>query len=236
MFVAPPDLDPAQRDRESSASCGEEICVPLQDRAVETRKAIVWGAAAVFEEVGYGPASLQTVAEKAQVTRGALYFHFKSKELLALAVIDDQHARTQKSAADVVSRDLGPVETICALCSDFATLLQTDPVVRAGIRLTLESSTFGQRIKSPYTDWMQTMEQLTLQGQATGEISSRVDARAFGKYLVASFTGVQMVSNVLTARDDLTERVDELAGFVRLTLSPSAQHGFRTLEELTPLA
>jgi AcrR family transcriptional regulator len=221
---------------ESSGNWGEEICVPLQDRAVETRKAIVRGAAAMFEDVGYGPASLQMVAERAEVTRGALYFHFKTKELLALAVIDDQHARTQRSAADVVSRDLGPVETICGLCSDFASLIQTDPVVRAGIRLTLESSTFGQRIKSPYTDWMQTMEQLTLEGQASGEISTKVDARAFGKYLVASFTGVQMVSNVLTGREDLTDRVEELTGFVRLTLSPSSQHEFLTLDEFTPFA
>jgi AcrR family transcriptional regulator len=190
----------------------------------------------MFEDVGYGPASLQMVAERAEVTRGALYFHFKTKELLALAVIDDQHARTQRSAADVVSRDLGPVETICGLCSDFASLIQTDPVVRAGIRLTLESSTFGQRIKSPYTDWMQTMEQLTLEGQASGEISTKVDARAFGKYLVASFTGVQMVSNVLTGREDLTDRVEELTGFVRLTLSPSSQHEFLTLDEFTPFA
>ncbi|WP_458113403.1 TetR/AcrR family transcriptional regulator [Arthrobacter sp. R1-13] len=209
--------------------------MPLQDRAVETRKAIVRGAAAVFEDVGYGPASLQMVAETAEVTRGALYFHFKSKELLALAVIEDQHARTKESAADVFSRSLGPIETICALCSCFASLLQTDPVVRAGIRLTLESSTFGQRIRSPYTDWMQIMEQLTLEGQASGEISSKVDAGAFGRYLVASFTGVQMVSNVLTAREDLTERVEELAAFVRLTLSPSAQHEFLTLDELRPL-
>jgi hypothetical protein len=108
-------------------------------------------------------------------------------------------------------------------------------VVRAGIRLTLESSTFGQRIRSPYTDWMQIMEQLTLDGQASGEISSKVDAKAFGRYLVASFTGVQMVSNVLTAREDLTERVEELTAFVRLTLSPSGQHGFLTLDQLTPL-
>lgn len=210
--------------------------MPLQDRAVETRKAIVRGAAAVFEDVGYGPASLQMVAETAEVTRGALYFHFKTKELLALAVIEDQHARTKESAADVFSRSLGPIETICALCSCFASLLQNDPVVRAGIRLTLESSTFGQRIRSPYTDWMQTMEQLTLEGQASGVISSKVDAGAFGRYLVASFTGVQMVSNVLTAREDLTERVEELTAFVRLTLSPSAQHGFQTLDELTPHA
>jgi AcrR family transcriptional regulator len=210
--------------------------MPFQERAVETRKAIVQGAAAVFGEVGYGPASLQMVAEKADVTRGALYFHYKSKELLALAVIDDQHARTRKSAADVISRGLGPVDTICSLCSDFALLLRTDPVVQAGIRLTLESSTSGQRIQSPYTDWMQTMERLTLQGQASGEISRRVDARAFGKYLVGSFTGVQLLSNVMTGREDLAERVDELASMIRLTLLPSKQHERMARSELIPRA
>ena len=62
-----------------------------QDRAKATREAIINGAAAVFEEHGYGSASLTQVSEAAGVTKGALYFHFKSKDDLARAVIEEQH-------------------------------------------------------------------------------------------------------------------------------------------------
>lgn len=192
----------------------------LQERAVSTRNSIIEGAAAVFESAGYGPASLQLVAEKAGVTRGSMYFHFKSKELLAHAVIDAQHEITQRSAERIVSAGHGPLETIFLLCADFAELLTSHPVVRAGIRLTLESSAFGHAVQDPYRDWMAVMEQLTARGQVAGEIREDIDPAAFSRFLVGSFTGVQMVSNVMTGRRDLMDRINEMSSLVRLMLMP----------------
>src|SRR5689334_12795925 len=61
-----------------------------QDRAERTRTAILDAAAAVFDERGFSGASLSDILTKAGVTKGALYFHFSSKEELARAVIEEQ--------------------------------------------------------------------------------------------------------------------------------------------------
>jgi AcrR family transcriptional regulator len=151
-----------------------------------------------------------------------MYFHFKSKELLARAVIDAQHEITQKSAERIVSGGHSPLETIILLCTDFAELLSSHPVVRAGIRLTLESSAFGHAVQDPYRDWMTVVEELTVRGQEAGEIRESLDPAAFSRFLVASFTGVQMVSNVMTGRKDLMDRVGEMSSLVRLVLMPEA--------------
>ncbi|MFP3836098.1 TetR family transcriptional regulator, partial [Chryseobacterium sp. SIMBA_028] len=64
----------------------------MQQRAKDTRLAVIEGAANVFADVGYGTASMADITQRAQVTKGALYFHFTSKRELALAVIEEQHA------------------------------------------------------------------------------------------------------------------------------------------------
>lgn len=61
-----------------------------QDRAIRTRQTILDAAAQVFEKQGYQAATITEILKVAGVTKGALYFHFQSKEELALGVFDAQ--------------------------------------------------------------------------------------------------------------------------------------------------
>lgn len=191
-----------------------------QDRARATRASVIEGAANVFETVGYGNASLTDIAETAKVTKGALYFHFKSKEELAKAVIAEQHCRVRATSEAILAAGHPSLVAMVLLCRHFAEQLLVDPIVRAGIRLTLEASTFEASVKEPYEDWIATMAQLTSAGQEHGDIRANVDAAVFARYVVASFTGVQMVSEVLTGRSDLMDRVDDMWTTLLPVLSP----------------
>ncbi|MFI2566518.1 ScbR family autoregulator-binding transcription factor [Paenarthrobacter sp. NPDC018779] len=182
----------------------------LQDRAKATREAIVAGAAIVFEERGFGSATIALVAEAAQVTKGALYFHFKSKDELAGAVLEAQHSIAMAAGGRILGEDKPALETIIRLCGAFGNLLVTDHIVRAGIRLTLEASAFGQEVRKPYQDWLDTMSHLTANGIRQGHIRASVDPADFSRYIVASFTGVQMVSNVLAGREDVMLRIQQM--------------------------
>ncbi|MEU1409958.1 helix-turn-helix domain-containing protein, partial [Streptomyces sp. NPDC005728] len=64
----------------------------LQERAVRTRRAILVAAAGVFAEVGFEAATIAEILQRAGVTKGALYFHFASKQELAQAVLAGQLA------------------------------------------------------------------------------------------------------------------------------------------------
>lgn len=59
-----------------------------QERAVQTRGRILDAAAEAFAADGYGDVTLLEIAERAGMTKGAVYFHFKNKESLALAVAE----------------------------------------------------------------------------------------------------------------------------------------------------
>ena len=59
-----------------------------QPRAVETREKILGEAARLFALKGYHDTKLEEVLKAAQVTTGAFFHHFSSKEDLGFAVID----------------------------------------------------------------------------------------------------------------------------------------------------
>ena len=56
-----------------------------QDAKALTRGRLLAEAQRLFRERGYGATSLEQVAEAAQVTKGAIYGHFSSKEDLLLS-------------------------------------------------------------------------------------------------------------------------------------------------------
>lgn len=205
-----------------------------QERARVTREKIVLGAAEVIRRVGYANASLGQIAEEAGVTRGALYFHFESKVDIAQALIEEQHRRVRDASVEILSVERPAVTQMMLLCADLSHRLQTDPVVRAGIRLTTDSSTFDEPFTGPYEDWLATFTVLAQNAVARGEISLTVDAAALARFIVAAYTGVQLVSETFTGRKDLTARVHEMWRIVigAMYAESDREPALRTAEEV----
>ena len=61
----------------------------MSESAAETKKKILDSAMAEFLEKGFMNASLRTIAANAGVTTGAMYRHFKDKDALFCALVDD---------------------------------------------------------------------------------------------------------------------------------------------------
>ncbi|MEV5156709.1 helix-turn-helix domain-containing protein, partial [Streptomyces werraensis] len=106
-----------------------EAEVSKQDRAIRTRQTILRAAAKVFEEHGYQAATISEILSEAGVTKGALYFHFQSKEHLAQGVLTEQN--NEFTVPERPSKLQELVDTTML----HAHRLQTDPMVRASVRL-----------------------------------------------------------------------------------------------------
>ncbi|HJQ58586.1 MAG TPA: helix-turn-helix domain-containing protein [Vineibacter sp.] len=73
------------------------------ERHAATRAALLRQARRMFSEVGYAGAATEEIVRRAEVTRGALYYHFRDKQALFEAVFEDVAreiaARTDAAAA-----------------------------------------------------------------------------------------------------------------------------------------
>ncbi|MFJ2651618.1 ScbR family autoregulator-binding transcription factor [Streptomyces sp. NPDC087420] len=185
-----------------------------QERAKITRHKLLAAAGAVFEEYGYAAATLERVYERAGVTKGALYFHFRSKEILAQAVLD-----AQVGSGGVPDQECR-VQQIVDVVFAFAERLLTDPLGKGSARLSTDQDAPGVDHAAPYRDWADLLIDLLEKAQRNQELLPAVDLRGMAELLVGSFGGIQVQSRALNGREDLRERVS----FLLKRLLPSFVH------------
>lgn len=87
-----------------------------KEEAERTRTRILASALALFAKKGYAQTTFTDIAARLKLTKGAVYWHFASKEALLLALIDDMVARFGRLFAAAMP----PGE---ASCPDVAALL-----------------------------------------------------------------------------------------------------------------
>ena len=77
----------------------------------ETVKLILDTAAKLFAEKGYDETSLQDIIDRTNLSKGAIYNHFSSKEEIFLRVCDRGGQESERVLRKIVSReDLSGVE------------------------------------------------------------------------------------------------------------------------------
>ncbi|MFF5935586.1 ScbR family autoregulator-binding transcription factor [Streptomyces sp. NPDC012508] len=171
-----------------------------QERAVRTRNLIMKAAAELFDEEGYEGASVTRIVKRAGVTLGALYFHFPSKQDLAHEVMN-----AQPHVIEPLLESSG-LQRLVDITLVWAHRLQTDPLLRAGVRLAVEQSRFGMRDSDSFEGWKDIMVGHLEVARAEGSLREGVSPEEVAQFVVGACTGVQLYSQLLTGRADLTER------------------------------
>ncbi|MGH9764064.1 MAG: TetR/AcrR family transcriptional regulator, partial [Blastocatellia bacterium] len=79
-----------------------------------TRQQIVAAAKSLFAVHGYEGTSIEAVLQEAEVSRGALYHHFDSKEALFMAVLQSVEAEIGQALVNASQGMTDPVEALRA--------------------------------------------------------------------------------------------------------------------------
>jgi AcrR family transcriptional regulator len=99
------------------------------EKGLETRRAIIETATRLFAEHGYAAVSIEAVLAACQISRGALYHHFPSKEALLEAVFEAVEVDVTNKVLAGAATAGGAVAAVRAGCEAFLNLTQ-DPAVR----------------------------------------------------------------------------------------------------------
>ncbi|MFI1620482.1 ScbR family autoregulator-binding transcription factor [Streptomyces lydicus] len=172
-----------------------------QDRAIRTRRVILEAAASVFDEQGYDRATIAEVLERAGVTKGALYFHFASKEQLALAVLEEQVVDIAVEPQKIKLQEFVDAGQVLAY------RLRRDPIQRGAARLAVEQGSNHLDRKQSMISWTRFVEGLLNEARARGEILESIVVRDTAELFVGAFAGLQMMSHAMTNQADLSHRL-----------------------------
>ncbi|MBG6058837.1 AcrR family transcriptional regulator [Cryobacterium sp. MP_M5] len=190
-------------------------------RSVETRERILAAAAIEFADRGYAGTSIALIAEKSATGKGLVQYHFKAKSDIALAIV--RSAFSQAPFANVLGVDtVHGLEAVVTSIRSVAGAFRDDVRVRAAVRLMREYHLIPVALPMPYVGWIARIGALLREAEAAGEIRPGLDADREAWHLVGYFSGVQEISNRLSAREDLPERIEEMLDRALVTLGAVA--------------
>jgi AcrR family transcriptional regulator len=184
--------------------------VNVQERAEATRRYLVESAAQLFEERGYAGTSISDISALSGRTSGAIYFHFASKEKLALAVVEATLGTWPELIAKARAEDAGALDTLVSLSFSVARAFRDDVVVRAGSRLWMERKAIDAPVPGPFGAWVATVTDLLRQAADAGELAAGVDPDTAALTVVYAFFGLHTVSDATDGRAAIEDRLREM--------------------------
>jgi TetR/AcrR family transcriptional regulator, transcriptional repressor for nem operon len=165
-------------------------------RAETTRHQLLHAAAHQFAQRAYHDVGLDDVLAEAELTKGAMYFHFRSKHALALAIIEDLTSQSSEAVADLLSRKFSGLETLVDFGYQIAVRDITDDIARAGFNL-LESIGRAEGLQvNVLGGWIQTLADIIERAIAEGDILVSCDPHDVGQLLVSIYMGLRQTSNL----------------------------------------
>jgi AcrR family transcriptional regulator len=181
-----------------------------QERARRTRAAIIRSAAVEFGKSGYAAASLNRILEGSRATKGAMYFHFDSKEDLARAVLDAAVERYRASTERWLARtDLGALDVMRGMLDEIALRLDNDIIIQAEFRLIIEPEFYrdvqagGGRILG------RAVRLLAVRAIDQKQLRHDADPDRFSRTLTAALAGQRYITDLAAGPIDLRSRYTE---------------------------
>jgi AcrR family transcriptional regulator len=176
------------------------------ERGSATRQHILAVASDQFLTHGYAGTSLSDLIRAAGITKGAFYYHFPSKEALAVEVVRvrqaeetavvvqasaghdravDQLRAAVQAAADLKDQDQGQATSMQRLCAELA-----------------EDSELAPQIAKICDAWIDTAAGLVGRAQLQGDIRADLDAYRAAEVLVATFLGAEQQCVMTASHED----------------------------------
>lgn len=162
--------------------------------AERTRERLLQAAAREIYRSGFQSASLDRILASARVTKGALYYHFKNKEALGYAVVEEiispdvrgtwvlplQSVKDPIGALISIVQDLSvQPEVVCGGCQ-LNNLAQEMSPLDAGFR---------KRLETIFDAWREATAKVLREGQRAGSVRRNVEPADAAGLLIAMVEG-----------------------------------------------
>ncbi len=165
-------------------------------RADSTRQQILRAAARQFARLPYHQVGLDDVLAEAELTKGAMYFHFRSKHALALAIIEDQITRSDAAITDLLARKLSGLETLIDFSYQLAVRDISEDISRAALHL-VESIGRVEGLQSKlHRHWIDNLVVAVQRGIGEGDVVEDCEAEDVGRLVASSYMGLRQTADL----------------------------------------
>lgn len=165
----------------------------------ETRQALLRAGLLVFSQQGYAATRLEDVAQAAGVTRGAIYWHFKSKADLYAALVDEASARLEQVIASARGDGGSFLAIMRRVMVRMLAYLAEDEMYRATQGLLLLKTGFAADLRNTYQRQLgeirakeEELAAIMRAGVVVGEFRADLDPVEGARAMLAYLDGVTL--------------------------------------------
>jgi len=183
----------------------------MQTRSEETRARIVQSALRLFADQGYDATGVAEICERSEVSKGAFYHHFPSKQSVFLELLKQWLEGLDREMGKAMSASASVPEGLIAMAGQmkgvFAAADGRLPLFLEFWQQARRDPAVWKELIAPYRRYRDFFATIVQAGIAEGSLR-RVDAKAAGQALVALAVGfvVQGVLDPGGAKWDLVMR------------------------------
>jgi TetR/AcrR family transcriptional regulator, transcriptional repressor for nem operon len=190
-----------------------------------TRERLLHAASREIYRSGFQSASLDTILASAGVTKGALYHHFKNKEALGYAVVEEiispdvrgTWVRPLQSVKDPIDALIGIVqgipvrpEVVCGGCQ-LNNLAQEMSPLDAGFR---------KRLEMIFDAWREAAASVLREGQIRGSVRRNVEPTDAAGLLIAMVEGYGSLAKNAQNPKVIKAGIKNIVGWLRSLRQP----------------
>ena len=169
-----------------------------KEEAEKTRARILASALSLFVKKGYEHTTFTDIAARLKMTKGAVYWHFETKEDLLVALVGEMIEKFQRQLGEMPDADLtfrSVAATMVARAEQITTdpkgaafflLLQTQVKWRADSMAATREQLLARDAKGPYHSFIRAIEN----DIAAGRVHSDVNPVALASVSMAVWTGL----------------------------------------------
>jgi len=177
--------------------------------SVKRKEKILEAALLCFNEKGYHKTSIDDIALNGKISKGGIYYHFKSKEELFLKLFNFRLNRYTEQLKAYIQEESDPVKRIRILIQKWGLILKENEDF---FKFCMEFSSMGAREKeirkemtSFYRSSVEIFRQIIEEGVATGEFEN-VDTERIARLIYFLSHGVFSTFFAVDCDFDLIEQ------------------------------
>jgi TetR/AcrR family transcriptional regulator, transcriptional repressor for nem operon len=162
---------------------------------------------AAFREVyrwGFQTVDLDTILASTGVTKGALYYHFESKEALGYAVVEEVIAANLRDTwLHPLQRGEDPIDALIGILRSRSVrpeiLRSGCPLNNLAIEMSALDEGFRKRLALLFQEWQEGIAAALREGQIHGKVRSDAEPDETAGFLIAMYEGYVLLAK--NARD-----------------------------------
>jgi len=172
----------------------------------ETKRKIIEVSETLFTENGYDSTTVQDICNKAEISKGAFFYHFPTKEFLFLEILDKYLSELDKRMNEIEKRSKNTLkameEMVVILEEIFITSEGKFTIFLEFLRKASKETEIMKKISYQFQKYKKYVYEMIENGKKEGNIKKEIDSEFISQLIISLAIGMILKSSLFLDQEN----------------------------------